>query len=169
MGKRSLSGTTKAFLLAAGLGITGAAVYVYGSIPHEDENGNLREPFFGSSTQKTGSVSRDVGNITYTIEDGLVIEDIPDDDYRALDRYVYDFNNRLLHIDYRVTSAGGNVKDFNELKDENGNLPPNFDFVRSIACEIAQEYFDRAESPKYDDPPIDIVMFQERHCSVEMK
>jgi len=39
--------------------------------------------------------------------------------------------------------------------------------VRLIGCEIAQQYFDRENTPDYNESPADVTAFHQRHCDIK--
>lgn len=155
-----------AFSAVAAAAIISGGFYVFGSTSFEDENGQPTEPWFGKKDQETGSITREIGNIEYTLRDGLVIEDYPDKNHMNFDFYIYDLNNQIVMAD--MIGDASQLKTFSEMRDNNGNLPVHLGYVQGIACDIAQEYALRADSPEYGDVPADVQLFSERHCDLEM-
>ena len=119
--------------------------------------------------QKTAGFYLSQDGRTYVIWEGTVIEELNNNTgfsnhQTNYDLNIYDFD---LGIIFHGTENSGIEKTlFNELAVD-GQLPEHIERIRNIGCSIAADYYRRAETPEYSDPPEDIIAFQSRHCTPE--
>ncbi len=156
MAKLSPIGIAVTAFTAVGLGILGYNYSQPELTPEELEN---QEPFFGASTQETNDIKIERHGRKYSIWEGFVVEELDNSEINSINEFSllkYDFDLGLV--------VGLSEKDsYNRLFSELINLE-HIERVRLIGCEIAQQYFDRATTPDYNEAPDDVTAFHQRHC-----
>jgi len=145
--------------------VVGFGVWAYTSLqpePTAEELENRSSLFGGPSTQETNDVEIERYGRTYSIWEGLAVEELDNREINSVNEFSllkYDFDLGLV--------VGLSERDsYNRLFSELTNLE-HIERVRLIGCEIAQQYFDRENTPDYNESPADVTAFHQRHCDIK--